>query len=393
MIEESFANIETVASFNRENECFAKFYETTMTIHRKARKTCYYEGLLTGTVMAIANFSFAVAFRVGGHLVTEKEVTLRDMMKAIFTVVLSAIIVGQVASVTPSYMKAKIAATRILKLLERIPLLDSYSNDGKKPSQCNGNLRLSNVTFKYPARRDYKVLRNFDLTVQSGQTVALVGSSGCGKTTLLSLVERFYDPQVGSVIIDDNDIKKLNLKWLRSQIAVVSQEPVLFEMTIRDNIAYADISRNVTNEEIITAARLADIHEFILTLPKGYNTMIGDKGMLLSGGQRQRIAIARALVRDPKILLLDEATSALDRESEKVVQRALAKACVGRTTLIIAHRLSTIQHADAIIVMRQGKVAECGTHNQLLTKKGIYYALYKAQLSIGHSSKSSVLAS
>ncbi|XP_028411655.1 multidrug resistance protein 1-like isoform X2 [Dendronephthya gigantea] len=379
VVEESFTNIETIASFNRESECFAKYEEAAIAMHKKGKKDSHCLGVLAGTLMAIINLSFAVAFRLGGYLVTEKEVTLRDMMKSIFTVVLSAIVVGNAISSAPDYVKAKRAAEKLFHLFERIPFIDSYSNSGKLPGQCRGNLFLSNVIFRYPSRRNYKVLRSFDVTAQSGQTIAVIGTSGCGKTTMMSLIPRFYDVNVGSVCIDGNDVKDLNLHWLRSQIAIVSQEPVLFDMTIKENISYADTTGNLSDTDIIKAAKLANIHEFIMSLPKGYDTVVGDKGTLLSGGQKQRIAIARAMVRDPKILLFDEATSALDAESEKVVQNALRKACVGRTTIVIAHHLSTIQHADAIIVMRKGKVAEQGTHNQLLALKGIYYTLFKAQ--------------
>ncbi|GFO07713.1 multidrug resistance protein 3 [Plakobranchus ocellatus] len=222
-------------------------------------------------------------------------------------------------------------------------------------------------------RPDVRVLDDVILNVDPGQTLALVGESGCGKSTTLQLLERFYDPDKGQVALDRFNIKDLNVQWLRSQIGLVSQEPILFDTSIAENIAYGDNFREVLMEEIIQAAKAANIHNFITALPGGYTTRVGNKGTLLSGGQKQRIAIARALVRNPKILLLDEATSALDTENEKIVQEALDKAREGRTCITIAHRLSTIKDADKIAVFKAGRVHEIGTHAQLMAKKGLYY--------------------
>lgn len=238
---------------------------------------------------------------------------------------------------------------------------------------------IKDVAFNYPNRPSVKILQGLNLKVEKGQTLALVGSSGCGKSTVIQLLERFYDPLNGEMLFDGKNIKELNIKWLRAQIGIVSQEPILFDCTIGENIAYGDNSRHVSHEEIVNAAKEANIHSFIDSLPDKYNTRVGDKGTQLSGGQKQRIAIARALVRQPQILLLDEATSALDTESEKIVQEALDKAREGRTCIVIAHRLSTIQNADKIAVIQNGKVVEQGTHQQLLALKGVYYSLVNAQ--------------
>ena len=219
----------------------------------------------------------------------------------------------------------------------------------------------------------------FSLNVEVGQTFALVGPSGCGKSTVIQLLQRFYDPDGGEALVGGRDVRALNTRWLRQHIGVVSQEPVLFDTTIARNIMYG--KEDATEEEMIQAAKDANAHNFISELPDGYNTLVGEAGTQLSGGQKQRIAIARALVRDPKILLLDEATSALDTESESIVQEALDRARTGRTTIVIAHRLSTIQNADVIASMKDGRVAEIGTHSELLGKKGLYYELVKAQVS------------
>ncbi|CAB3985499.1 Multidrug resistance 1 [Paramuricea clavata] len=378
--EETIANIQTVASLCREEEFFER-YRTAMAVpYRKAKKSSHLMGLATGLTYCIVNFAFAATFRYGAKLLVDYDITLKEMMTTIFTYLATAVVVGQQSSFTPDYAKAKIAAQKVFTLINYVPSIDNQSEDGMKPQEkCKGEIKLNQVGFRYPTRRRIKVLRNLNITVKPGQTIALVGTSGCGKSTTVSLVERFYDVINGSVTMDAHNVKDLNIKWLRHQIGIVSQEPVLFDMTIRENIAYGDTTREVSDKEIEQAARSANIHQFIASLPKGYDTMAGDKGTLISGGQKQRVAIARALIRNPKVLLLDEATSALDTESEKVVQQALDNASVGRTTLVIAHRLSTIQHADCIVVIRRGRAVERGTHEQLLAMKGIYYALHKVQ--------------
>lgn len=238
--------------------------------------------------------------------------------------------------------------------------------------------------FTYPTRKNIKVYNGFNLTIQPGQTVALVGTSGGGKSTAVSLIQRFYDPNEGRVLLDGNDLRSLNVAWLRQQMGLVSQEPVLFAMTIAENIAYG--SKGVTREDVIQAAKQSNAHDFISALPDGYDTYVGEKGAQLSGGQKQRVAIARAIVRDPAILLLDEATSALDTESERIVQGSLDKllSMKRRTTMVIAHRLSTIQDADLIAVLSDGRVVEQGSHQQLMQNpNGAYYNLVKHQVDHG----------
>jgi len=260
-------------------------------------------------------------------------------------------------------------------------VIDSSSPDGKKPETILGEIEFNNVHFSYPTRLENEVFKGFSLKFQSGQTVALVGPSGSGKSTTVGLIERFYDPTEGSIKLDGIDLKDLNVRWLRSQIGLVSQEPNLFSMTIKENIALG--CPGVTQERIEEAARKANAHDFICSFPDGYDTQVGNKGAQLSGGQKQRIAIARVLVRNPKILLLDEATSALDSESEAVVQEALDKLLQleKRTTVVIAHRLSTIKNADLIAVVNNGMVAETGTFDELLSKRGQFYNLLKLRKS------------
>ncbi|XP_065439390.1 ATP-dependent translocase ABCB1-like isoform X3 [Chrysemys picta bellii] len=307
--------------------------------------------------------------------------SLNGPYRAFSSVLYGVIDVGQSTSLAPDFGKAKVSSQRIFQLLDQKPLIDSYSEEGTKLSQFDGNIEFRDIHFIYPTRPEAQVLQGLSVKVNKGQTLALVGSSGCGKSTSIQLLERFYDPMAGQVFADGFDTKSLHLQWLRSKLGIVSQEPILFDCSIAENIQYGDNSRVVSQEEVEEAAKAANIHTFIENLPEKYNTRVGDKGAQLSGGQKQRIAIARALVRKPAVLLLDEATSALDTESEKIVQKALDDARKGRTCIIIAHRLTTVQNADVIAVIHNGKVVEQGTHSQLLAKEGHYYALVNAQLS------------
>lgn len=253
----------------------------------------------------------------------------------------------------------------------------------------DGLIEFRDCHFRYPSRPDTSVLRGLSLTVRPGQFIALVGSSGSGKSTLISLLLRFYDSDRGGVFVDGVDIRRFVVKEYRSFLALVSQEPTLYQGTIRDNILFGSPSNDdVTDDDVVAACKQSNIHDFVASLPDGLETMVGSKGCLLSGGQKQRIAIARALIRNPRVLLLDEATSALDAESEKVVQAALDLAAQGRTTIAVAHRLSTIQKADMIYVLDQGVVVEQGTHQELLSKRGKYHDMAQLQM-LDHNSSGS----
>jgi len=268
----------------------------------------------------------------------------------------------------------------ILCITDRKPQMKVGLSSGEQHlDDVSGKVQLDQIHFSYPTRKDIPILRGFSAVIQPGQTVALVGQSGCGKSTCIQLLQRFYDPQSGTISIDNSEIESLNKASLRSHFGLVSQEPVLFNRTVSENIAYGDQTRSVTINEIIDASKKANIHSFIQSLPLGYDTMVGQKGGHLSGGQKQRVAIARALIRNPKVLLLDEATSALDSESEKIVQEALDYARQGRTCITIAHRLSTIQNADHILVVHNGQVLEQGKHKDLLKLRGMYHHLWNIQ--------------
>lgn len=302
------------------------------------------------------------------------------MFRVFIAICAGGIEIGRVNAAAPDYSKAKVAAAKLFSLFDRESAIDPYDTSGLKPETCNALVQFQRVRFNYPTRPEVEVLRNVDLTVRSGQFIALVGSSGCGKTTIVQLLERFYDVHKGTVTLDNHKVADLNVKWLRSRMAIVTQDPILFGTSIADNIAYGDNSREVSMEDVITAAKGANIHNFISTLPQGYDTNVGNKGTQLSGGQKQRVSIARALVRNPQILILDDATSALDSESEKVVQEALDKAQVGRTSIVIAHRLSSIVSADIICYVESGQIVESGTHVELMAKKSYYYNLQQMYL-------------
>ncbi|KAK6019454.1 ABC transporter, ATP-binding protein, partial [Ostertagia ostertagi] len=367
---EAIEQHKTVQYLTKEQLFVDKFVTQMRGPHRRAifRVFC-------NTVSSSA-FNFAIAYRYGIWLVRRRicsPYTVFQVIEALNTASMSLI---AFATYFPEYVRARLSAALLFQMLRDKPRIDSLSPLGKHTT-LQGSIHFSRLTFSYPVSRRAMVLKGITIKIPAGKTVALVGPSGCGKSTSIQLIERFYDPVAGAVLFDEVDARELNLRHLRSQISLVGQEPILFNYSIRENIAYG--FEEATTAQIEDAAKLANAHNFIVKLPSGYDTIVGERGSMLSGGQKQRIAIARAVIRDPKILLLDEATSALDTESERVVQEALEKARQGRTCVIIAHRLSSIQNADHIVVIKDGMVEEQGTHQQLLAREGLYASLVTKQ--------------
>ncbi|CAH8580632.1 unnamed protein product [Schistosoma rodhaini] len=377
--QEAIGSNRTVTTHTLEEYFFKRFKSHACENQKKRTKNIIFYSLVYALAEGVPMFSFAAAFALGAYLVSTKVITVVAVFRVFATISMSAQSLGRSATLVMDAKESKPAAKNILALLDRQSLIPV--NVGIVPSEAfKGKVSFQRVYFKYSSRSEGRVLKNFSHTVEPGQTVALVGPSGCGKSTLLQLVLRFYDPSYhgpdSGVFFDDINIRNIAPSWVRKQIGLVSQEPTLFDLTIRENIAYGDNSREVTMEEIIEAARAANIHDFITTLPEQYETKVGQRGSKLSGGQKQRIAIARALVRKPVLLVLDEATSALDNESERIVQEALDAAMGSRTSLVVAHRLSTIVNADLVVVLQDGRKIESGPPAALLAKKGAFYALH-----------------
>jgi ATP-binding cassette subfamily B protein len=288
---------------------------------------------------------------------------------------LVAFALGGLSDLWADLNKAIGAAARVFELIDRQPGIPS--SGGAVPARVEGGIELRGVRFRYPSRPEAPVLQGLDLALRPGEVVALVGPSGAGKSTIAALVTRLYDPEEGAVLLDGRDVRELHPAWLRRQIGVVSQEPMLFSSSIADNIRYG--REGASDEELYAAAKAANAHDFIMKFPEGYHTRVGERGVQLSGGQKQRVAIARAVLKDPRLLVLDEATSALDAESEHLVKEALDRLREGRTTLVIAHRLSTVKDADRVVVMDGGQVVQSGDHAALMGQEGLYRRLVERQ--------------
>ncbi|XP_014242218.1 multidrug resistance protein 1-like isoform X2 [Cimex lectularius] len=376
---EAVLNLRTVQALGREKLFLKRYKDYLLLPFVESKKQAYVYAIVFAISQSLVYMMYAAAFRFGAVLIEKDEMTPTSVYRVFFSLSFCATAVGQASTYFQDFAKAKLSIGFVYRLMSMNSLVDALAPGGIKPI-IHGKVTFKDIYFSYPTRKNIPILRGLNLTIEPGQTVALVGSSGCGKSTVIGLLERFYLPITGKVLLDDVDTSVINLKWLRSHIGLVTQEPVLFDCSIKENIAYgAREPSKVKDNQIFEAAKTANIHDFIVNLPQGYATMVGDRGAKLSGGQKQRIAIARALIRDPKILLLDEATSALDTESEKIVQEALDRARKGRTSIVIAHRLSTIQNADVIVVIHQGRVAEKGTHEELKNMRGLYYELIKHQ--------------
>ncbi|PKA54719.1 ABC transporter B family member 4 [Apostasia shenzhenica] len=378
IVHQTISSIKTVASFTGEKISVDKYKKALSNAYNSS----IYEGLATGfgtgLVMLITYCGYAFGLWNSPNLLLHKGYTGGDVISIIFIVLLGALALGQASPCLTTFAAGQAAAHRTFEIIKRKPGIDAYETRDEHLAHIRGDIEFRDVYFSYPARPDEHIFNGFSIYIHSGTTVALVGESGSGKSTIINLMERFYDPQAGEILIDGVNIKDFQLRWLRGKIGLVSQEPVLFDFSIRENIPYG--KDNATIEEIKVAVELANASRFIDMLPQGLETLVGEHGTHLSGGQKQRIALARAILKDPRVLLLDEATSALDVESEQIVQQTLDKVMMNCTTVIVAHRLSTVRNADSIVVISQGSIIERGKHSELVKDpNGTYNQLIRLQ--------------
>ncbi|MBR6905753.1 MAG: lipid A export permease/ATP-binding protein MsbA [Selenomonadaceae bacterium] len=376
LLQESISSIRVVKSFVREAYEIERFQKQNMLNFRAAMKGVQLTSLLTPTVEFLAALAVSFIVWFGGYEVINDEITAGALVAFLTYAVNLANPVKRISRVYGTIQKAMAAVDRIFAVLDMEESVKDHP--GAKPlPEIKGHVQVEHVTFSYDHEHD--ALADLSLTAEPGQMVAFVGPSGAGKSTIANLIPRFYDVDSGDIRIDGLDIRDVTVDSLREQIGIVPQETLLFSTTVMENIRYGRL--DATDEEVIEAAKAANADAFIRDLPQGYDTQIGERGLNLSGGQRQRMSIARAILKNPRILILDEATSALDTESEKVVQAALDKLMVGRTSFVIAHRLSTIFNADQIYVIDHGRIKEHGTHEELLAMNGLYSNLYHIQFS------------
>ena len=374
MLQEMIVSIRLIRLFVREDYEIDRFKRENENNFNAQMKAAQLSATLTPVVEFLAAIAVTTIVWYGGNEVISGNLTSGSLIAFLVYSVNISNPVKRLGNVYGSIQRAVAAAERVFDVLDTSPEIQDAPGAIELPS-VKGRVTFENVTFEY--RAGEPALRNMSIDIPPGQVLAIVGPSGAGKSTIANLLPRFYDPQEGRILIDNVDIKNVTVRSLREQIAMVPQDTILFSASIFENILYGRL--DATREEVMEASRAANAHDFILQLPDGYDTQIGERGCQLSGGQRQRISIARAILKDPRILILDEATSALDAESERLVQEALDKLMVGRTTLVIAHRLSTIQRADSILVLDKGRMIECGCHADLLESGGLYCKLYSLQ--------------
>uniref|UniRef100_A0A8C0W8U7 Mitochondrial potassium channel ATP-binding subunit n=1 Tax=Castor canadensis TaxID=51338 RepID=A0A8C0W8U7_CASCN len=376
--DEALGNVRTVRAFAMEQREEERYRAELEGCRCKAEELGRGVAMFQGLSNIAFNCMVLGTLFIGGSLVAGQQLTGGDLMSFL---VASQTVQRSMASLSVLFgqvVRGLSAGTRVFEYMALSPCIPLSGGCYIPKKHLCGSIKFQNVSFSYPCRPGFEVLKDFTLTLPPGKIVALVGQSGGGKTTVASLLERFYDPTAGVVMLDGHDLRTLDPSWLRGQVVgFISQEPVLFGTTIMENIRFG--KAEASDEEVYTAAREANAHEFISSFPEGYNTVVGERGATLSGGQKQRLAIARALIKQPTVLILDEATSALDAESERVVQEALDRASAGRTVLVIAHRLSTVRAAHCIVVMANGQVWEAGTHEELLKKGGLYAELIRRQ--------------
>ena len=373
--EEGLSGIRTVRSFAAERHEVERYRETTERAYDVARRRVSQSAIFMAAASSASYLASAVVLWYGGRLVLDGKMTVGNLTSFLIYSMMVAFALGALTDLWADFMRATGAAERVFELIDRKPAIPA--SGGERLPSVQGRVEFQQVRFAYPTRPDVPVLQGIDLKLDPGEVVAIVGPSGAGKSTIAGLLARMYDPQGGRLLLDGRPLGTLDPEWLRQQIGTVAQEPMLFASSIEDNIRYG--RRDATDAEIEAAARAANAHEFISRFPEGYRTLVGERGVQLSGGQKQRIAIARAMLKNPRLLVLDEATSALDAESEHLVQEALDRLMKGRTTLIIAHRLSTVIGADRVLVLEGGQVVQSGNHAALMGQEGLYRRLVERQ--------------
>ncbi len=373
--DETISGVRTVKSFVQEVSETSRYNEAMEVALKFVRLRIRAIAIFMTIAMIVGLGAISFVLWYGGREVVLDHLSIGDITQFLLYLMLVAIGVGSLASLWGDMMAGIGASQRVFEILERTP---AVADDGRTLGAFGGEISFNSVGFKYPSRQDIEVLKGIDLQIHPGQVVALVGSSGSGKTTIASLLPRFYEPSSGEILLDGEKLSTLKPGWLREQIGMVSQEPILISSTIEENIRYG--KPNATKQEVEGAATAANALEFIERFPEGFETRVGEKGLQLSGGQKQRVAIARAVLKNPKMLILDEATSNLDTASEYLVQEALQRLMVNRTTLVIAHRLATVKNADVIFVVHEGRIVQRGTHDELVAKpEGLYYHLLQRQ--------------
>ncbi|XP_067937188.1 uncharacterized protein [Watersipora subatra] len=379
--EECISSMRTVRAFNGDKKAVADYDREIMKSYAVAKKIAFGTGVFSGWVSIAAFGAICLAMWYGGKLVFEQQLSVGTLTSFLVYTVSIAGGLAVISSLYGEFMQAVGASDRMFEILDQEPKVVVSDSCREEPCEFTPAVEFSDVHFTYPSRPDYEVLKGVTLSIQPGKVVALVGPSGGGKSTVVSLIERFYDCNSGEIYLSGISIRHLDPLWFRTKMSLVNQEPTLFACSIKDNIAYGT---NATDEQVIEAAKQSNSHNFIAQFPDGYDTLVGERGVRLSGGQKQRVAIARSLITNPAILLLDEATSALDAESEQLVQEAIDRAMKGRTVLIIAHRLSTVRNSDQVVVIDKGVIAEQGTHDELVASNGVYKRLVLKQLEAGN---------
>ncbi|ESR44268.1 hypothetical protein CICLE_v10010930mg [Citrus x clementina] len=377
---EAVSNLRAITAFSSQERILKMLEKAQEAPRREGVRQSWIAGICLAFSRALVSCVVALAFWYGGRLVARGYINAKSLFEIFLVLVSTGKVIADAGTMTTDIAKGSNAVASVFAVLDRDTKINPEDPKGYRPEKITGHIELQYVHFAYPARPDVMIFKGFSINIEAEKSTALVGQSGSGKSTIIGLIERFYDPLKGVVKIDGEDIRSYHLRSLRRHVALVSQEPALFAVTVRENITYG-ASDKIDESEIIEAAKAANAHDFIAGLSEGYDTWCGDRGLQLSGGQKQRIAIARAILKNPAVLLLDEATSALDSQSEKLVQEALERLMVGRTSVVVAHRLSTIQKCDMIAVLEQGRVVEEGSHESLLAKgpAGAYYSLVSLQ--------------